>query len=240
MRRRVAVRRLGVRSVWHLRPAATLGSQQRTKPRRTVALQGSRLPQQLIRGHGDRPPHGVHRRLHDVEAHRSNGCEALDLEPRSDAMNHVARGQEGRTPRHHIVDEHDSFEVGSEVTTPPKRSTEGGDGWPLTARGTMCLWNRLGPYLKLLNVAPQNVLMKDIAKAEYRPERVFRPPRRAARNGHQRRVGSEDALELKTVDSRSLHRVAIRSRTSRRASFTQPMVLLGRMPVPPTSRYLGV
>ena len=107
-----------------------------------------------IRDHGDRPPYWVDRRLHDVEAHRPNGCEALDLEPRLHAMNHVARGKEGRTPRHYIVNEHDSFEIGSEVTPPPQRSTEGGDGWTLLARGTMRFGNRLGPHEKLLNVAP--------------------------------------------------------------------------------------
>ena len=35
--------------------------------------------------------------------------------------------------RCHIVNEHDSFEIGSKITSPPKRPTEAGDGWPLTA-----------------------------------------------------------------------------------------------------------
>ncbi len=75
-------------------------------------------------------------------------------------MNHVARGQEGRTPRHHIVNEHDSTKIGSEVTPPPKRSTEGGYGRPLIARGTMRFGYRLSPHEQLLNIAAQTVLVK--------------------------------------------------------------------------------
>ena len=184
-----------MRSVWHLCPAAPLGSHPKDEMQESHRPSGLPPTPALIRDHGDRPPYWAHRRLHDVEAHRPNGCKALDLEPRLDAMNHVARGKEGRTPRHHIVNEHDSFEIGPEVTPPPKRPTEGRDGWPLTARGTMRFRNRLRPHEKLLNVAPQTVLVKDTGQAESRPEGVFCPPRRAARNGHQGHVGSEHALE---------------------------------------------
>lgn len=183
--------RIGVASSF----GRSVPSHQRTKRRRARRLSGLPPSPAPIRDHGDRPPHWVDRRLHDIEAHRPDSCEALDLESGLDALNHVARGEEGRTPRHHIVNEHDSFEIGSEVTPPPKRSTEGGDGWPLTARGTMCLWHRLGPYEKLLDFAPQSVLVKDTGQAESWPEGVFRPPRRATRNGHQGCVGSEHAPE---------------------------------------------
>lgn len=148
-----------------------------------------------VRGESDRPPDRVDRRFDDLETHRPDGREALDLKPGLNAANHVACGKEGRAPSHDIVDEHDSFKIGSEVAPPSKRSTEGGDIRSAAARRSMCLRDRPGPFEKLLDIAPEALLVKSSGKTESRPERVVRPTGRAARNGHQGRVGSEDALE---------------------------------------------
>lgn len=110
-------------------------------------------------------------------------------------MNHVARRKEGRTPGHDIVNQHDSLKVGSEVAPPSKRSTEGGDIWSLAARQSMRPWNDPGPFEKLLDIAPQTLLVKGSGKAESRPEGVIRSPRCAAWHGHQGSGGAEDALE---------------------------------------------
>ena len=148
-----------------------------------------------VRGESDPPPDQVDRRFDDLETHRPDGHEALDLKPGLNAASHVARRKEGRTASHDFVDEDYSFEIGSEVVPPSKRSTEGGDIRSPAGRRSMRIRDRPGPFEKLLDIAPEALPVNSFGKTESRPERVVCPPGRAARNGQQGRVGSEDALE---------------------------------------------